>query len=62
MDSEWAVIITDNGVFMNSKVFIKEAAAVDYMTELAEKFPGYEYEIREIPAKESIIDEQNDNT
>jgi hypothetical protein len=51
MDSEWVVIISDNGVFMNSRVFIKEAAAIDYMTEISEQFPGYEYEIREIPAK-----------
>ena len=59
MDSEWVVVTTDNGVFMNNKIFIKESAAVDYMTEMADKFPGYEYELREVPAKQPKDDNNN---
>jgi hypothetical protein len=61
METEWVVVTTDNGVFMNNKIFVKESAAVDYMTQMAEIYPGYEYEMREVPAKRPK-DETDDNT
>jgi hypothetical protein len=60
MDKEWIVATTENGVFLNSKAFIKEEAAIDYMTEMAEMWPGYDFEMREVEAK-SNEEEPKDN-
>jgi len=62
VESEWVVVTTENGVFMNNKIFIRESAAVEYMTEMAELFPGYEYEMREVPAKQTKDETTDNNT